>query len=42
MGVLDEAKNVIPVKFLRKIIFFSLINPFRGHTVYIRRFSLLL
>jgi hypothetical protein len=37
MGVSDEAKNVIPLKFLRKIknkIFFPLVNSIRGHTVY--------
>jgi hypothetical protein len=37
MGVSDEAKNVIPLMFLRKIknIFFSpLVNSIRGHTVY--------
>jgi hypothetical protein len=37
MGVSDEAKNVIPVKFLRKIKNkknFSLVNSIRGHTVY--------
>jgi hypothetical protein len=37
MGVLDEAKNVIPLKFLRKIknnFFFPLVNSIRGHTVY--------
>jgi hypothetical protein len=36
MGVSDEAKNVIPLKFLRKIInknFFPLVNSIRGHTV---------
>jgi hypothetical protein len=38
MGVSDEAKNVIPLKFLRKIKnknFFPLVNSIRGHTVYI-------
>jgi hypothetical protein len=36
MGVLDEAKNVIPLKFLRKInfFFFPLVNSIRGHIVY--------
>jgi hypothetical protein len=40
MGVSDEAKNVIPLKFLRKIEnknFFPLVNSIRdnpGHTVY--------
>jgi hypothetical protein len=37
MGVLDEAKNVIPLKFLRKIknnFFFPLVNSIRGHTVF--------
>jgi hypothetical protein len=37
MGVSDEAKNVIPLKFLRKIkniFFFPLVNSIRGHTVY--------
>jgi hypothetical protein len=36
MGVSDEAKNVIPLKFLGKIknkIFFPLVNSIRGHTV---------
>jgi hypothetical protein len=36
MGVSDEAKNVIPLKFLRKIknnFFFPLVNSIRGHTV---------
>jgi hypothetical protein len=40
MGVLDEAKNVIPLKFLRKIknnFFFPLVNSIRGHTVYIKQ-----
>jgi hypothetical protein len=39
MGVSDEAKNVIPLKFLRKIknkIFFPLVNSIRGHTVYLK------
>jgi hypothetical protein len=39
MGVSDEAKNVIPLKFLRKIknnFFFPLVNSIRGHTVYIK------
>jgi hypothetical protein len=34
MGVSDEAKNVIPLKFLRKIknkFFFPLVNSIRGH-----------
>jgi hypothetical protein len=38
MGVSDEAKNVIPLKFLRKIknkFFFPLVNSIRGHTVYL-------
>jgi hypothetical protein len=37
MGVSDEAKNVIALKFLRKIKnknFFPLVNSIRGHTVY--------
>jgi hypothetical protein len=37
MGVSDEAKNVIPLKFLRTIknnFFFPLVNSIRGHTVY--------
>jgi hypothetical protein len=37
MGVSDEAKNVIPLKFLHKIKNqknFSLVNSIRGHTVY--------
>jgi hypothetical protein len=37
MGVSDEAKNVIPLKFLRKIKnknFFPLVNSIRGRTVY--------
>jgi hypothetical protein len=36
MGVSDEAKYVIPLKFLRKIknnFFFPLVNSIRGHTV---------
>jgi hypothetical protein len=36
MGVSDEVKNVIPLKFLRKIknkIFLSLVNSIQGHTV---------
>jgi hypothetical protein len=36
MGVSDEAKNVIPLKFLRKIKnknFSPLVNSIRGHTV---------
>jgi hypothetical protein len=36
MGVSDEAKNVIPLKFLRKFknnIFFPVVNSIRGHTV---------
>jgi hypothetical protein len=36
MGVSDEAKNVIPLKFLRKIKnknYFPLVNSIRGHTV---------
>jgi hypothetical protein len=36
MGVSDEAKNVIPLKFLRKIkynFFFPFVNSIRGHTV---------
>jgi hypothetical protein len=44
MGVSDEAKNVIPLKFLRKIknkFFFPLINSIRGHTVYIFLFVLI-
>jgi hypothetical protein len=37
MGVSNEAKNVIPLKFLRKIkkFFFPLVNSIRGHTVYV-------
>jgi hypothetical protein len=38
MGVSDEAKNVIPLKFLSKIKnknFFPLVNSIRGHTVQI-------
>jgi hypothetical protein len=37
MGVSNEAKNVIPLKFLRKIentIFFPLVNSIRERTVY--------
>jgi hypothetical protein len=37
MGVSDEAKNVIPLKFLRKPKnkkFSPLVNSIRGHTVY--------
>jgi hypothetical protein len=37
MGVSDEAKNVIPLKFLRKIKnknVFPLVNSIREHTVY--------
>jgi hypothetical protein len=37
MGVSDEAENVIPLKFLRKIKnknFSPLVNSIRGHTVY--------
>jgi hypothetical protein len=34
MGVSNEAKNIIPLKFLRKTKnFFPLVNPIRGHTV---------
>jgi hypothetical protein len=36
MGVSDEAKNVIPLKLLRKIknnFFFPLVNSVRGHTI---------
>jgi hypothetical protein len=34
MRVSNEAKNVIPLKFLRKInFFFPLVNSIRGHTV---------
>jgi hypothetical protein len=43
MGVSDEAKNVIPLKFLRKIknkFFFPLGNSIRGHTVYRQKFFL--
>jgi hypothetical protein len=35
MGVSDEAKNVIPLKFLRQIKnknFFPLVNSIRGYT----------
>jgi hypothetical protein len=38
MGVSNEAKNVIPLKFLRQIqnkYFFPLVNSIRGHTVYV-------
>jgi hypothetical protein len=38
MGVSDEAKNVIPLKFLGKIKnknVFPLVNSIRGHTVYV-------
>jgi hypothetical protein len=38
MGVSDEAKNVISLKFLRKIKnqnFFPLVNSIRGRTVYL-------
>jgi hypothetical protein len=41
MGVSNEAKNVIPLKFLRKIqnnFFFPLVNSIRGHTVYVKNF----
>jgi ankyrin repeat protein len=43
MGVSDEAKHVIPLKFLRKMknIFFPLVNSIRGHTVYFFYFDLL-
>jgi hypothetical protein len=36
MGISNEAKNVIPLKFLRKIKKkkFPLVNPIWGHTVY--------
>jgi hypothetical protein len=37
MGVSNEAKNVIPLKFLRNIKnknVFPLLNSIRGHTVY--------
>jgi hypothetical protein len=37
MGVSDEAKNVIPLKFLHKIKNLKknpLVNSIRGHTVY--------
>jgi hypothetical protein len=37
MGVSDEAKNVIALKFLRKIknkMFSPLVNSIQGHTVY--------
>jgi hypothetical protein len=40
MGVSDEAKNVIPLKFLRKIknnFFFPLVNSIRGHMYCILR-----
>jgi hypothetical protein len=43
MGVSDEAKNVIPLKFLRKIKnknFCPLVNSIRGHTVYSQNFFL--
>jgi hypothetical protein len=37
MGVSDEAKNVIPLKFLPKIKkkTFPRVNSIRGHTVYL-------
>jgi hypothetical protein len=38
MGVSDEAKNVIPLKFLPKIKnknFSPLVNSIRRHTVYV-------
>jgi hypothetical protein len=40
MGVSDEAKNVIPLKFLRKIkkIFFPLVNSIPGQ-LYIKHFK---
>jgi hypothetical protein len=43
MGVSDEAKNVIPLKFLRKIknFFFPLVNSIRGHTLYVININLL-
>jgi hypothetical protein len=36
MGISNEAKNVIPLKFLRKIKnkIFSPLHTIRGHTVY--------
>jgi hypothetical protein len=37
MGVSDQAKNVIPLKLLRKITnknFSPLVNSIRGHSVY--------
>jgi hypothetical protein len=35
MGISNEAKHVIPLKFLRKIKKkFPLVNPIWGHTVY--------
>jgi hypothetical protein len=42
MGVSDEAKNVIPLKYLRKIKnknVFPLVNSIRGHTVYKCKFT---
>jgi hypothetical protein len=42
MGVSNEAKNVIPLKFLRKIknnFFFPLVNSIRAHTVYVPTFE---
>jgi hypothetical protein len=43
MGVSDEAKNVIPLKFLRKTknnFFFPIVNSIRGHIsgIYIFQF----
>jgi hypothetical protein len=44
MGVSDEAKNVIPLRFIRKIKnknFSPLVNSIRGHTVYFSDYKLL-
>jgi hypothetical protein len=40
MGVSEEAKNVIPLKFLRKIKnqnFFPLVNSIRGHYTLLKK-----
>jgi hypothetical protein len=40
MGVSDEAKNVIPLKFkIKNNFFFPLGNSIRGHTVYTGYFT---
>jgi hypothetical protein len=44
VSISNEAKNVIPLKFLRKIqntFFFPLVNSIRVHTVYIFLFVLI-